>query len=753
MKDTLQTLQYDKLKELISKHLQTEYGKEELDNLKPVFDIERAKRGFEVLMRFFECFSKHSPPQMENIHINPIIEASYRGMLDEKELKVIGNFISLLVSLKDELSQTCPDIYKEHIGFDIPYGLADDINRSIDDYGLLKDSATAHLFEIRQQKQQISQNIIRILKNIMHGRGKDVLMDTAIFLKRSRYTLLLKPNYKEYISGRIIDIGKSGGFFVEPDAVFKENSLLEDVMAKEEAERRRILTDLTNKVRDNENRLRFNAKKLGILDLITAKYHYSKGLPECELSFSSSPIIEAKNAKHPLLASINSKTKAVDIDMQSNRKLIITGPNTGGKTVFLKTIGMLILSVYSIIPPYAEQLTMGKFDNVFAIIGDQQDIFESLSGFSSKIVAFREAYKGATQNTMMLIDEIGSGTSPDEGEAVAYSIIKNTANKCPVCATTHYKKLAYLLQSEGFRVAAFEFDTKTLKPTYNLIYDRIGKSYGIDILKTLNIDENIVQQAEEFYSNQSSTFSRLESQLQKTIEHYTKATKALSKTKEKYIKLIENEKREKERLIQQLKEEQKQKQREYEQLLSSLKDEIAQLLKTKNISKAHKRINQIRERSKAVFDEQEEEKKQVSFNIGDTVIFNGLKGKITSIKGDKATLQIEGKLINTQLSRLQKIEDKATDERDIKINTKSPDTKLELNIIGKRRDEAYFELLRFIDSLTIQSVKSARIVHGIGSGILKDMVRETLKQLPQVNRFYPAPPQEGGDGATIVELK
>ncbi|AEA33468.1 endonuclease MutS2 [Hippea maritima] len=752
MKDTLEILQYNKLKDLIQKHIQTEYGKEQLKKLKPIFDIELAKSNFQMLNEFFEHFTKWGALVLDDVFIKSIIEDSFNGMLDEKELKSIGNFISLLLYIKEEIEQNNPELYEEYINFDIPLSLLDEINKTIDDYGFLKDSATAHLFEIRQQKQQISQNITRILKNLMHGRLRDILLDTAIFLKRSRYTLLLKPNYKEYISGRIIDIGKSGGFFVEPDAVFKENSHLEDITAQEEAERRRILTNLTHQVRENANRLRHNEKKLGVFDVIVAKYHYSKNLPECDIEFSSDPIIKAKRAKHPILAAIKEKTIPVDIDLSTNRKLIITGPNTGGKTVFLKTIGLLIVGIFSAIPPNAEQLTIGSFDNVFAIIGDEQDIFESLSGFSSKIVAFREAFKKATSNTMMLIDEIGSGTSPDEGEAVAYSIIKNTAKKCPVCATTHYKKLAYILESEGFRVAAFEFNTKTLKPTYKLTYDRIGKSYGIEILKTLNVDKQITNEAHEFYSNQASIFNKLEGQLQKTIEHYTKAKNALAKTKERYINLIENEKKEKEELIQKLKEEQYQKQKEYEKLLESLKNEISQLLKTKNISKAHKKINQIKQQSKNLFKDEKQKQEVPLFRVGEAVLFNGLKGTITSIKSDKATVEIEGKLLNVKLSSLSKIEHKK-EEKQIKVNTKLSDVSLELNLIGKRRDEAYFDLVKFIDSLSLQSIKTARIVHGIGNGILKDMVRETLKQLPHVKEFHPAPPHEGGDGATIVELK
>ncbi len=752
MKSTLNILDYNKLKDIIEKHIQTEYGREALNRLKPVFDFEKAKKEFETLKVFLEHFNKWGIPAIDDIYINEILKASFVGMLDEKELKKIGDFISQLIRIKEEIEVNDKEFYLNFVNFDIPYQLLDEITKAIDEHGLLKDSATAHLFEIRTQKKEVQQSITRVLKNIMHSKARDVLLDTAVFLKRSRYTILLKPNFKEYVNGRIIDIGKSGGFFVEPDAVFNLNSKLEELETKEEAERRRILFNLTNLVRDNASRLKVNEKKIGILDLNVAKYLYSKRLPECDVDFSDKPIIFAKKAMHPILLHIKEDVKPVDIDLKSDSKLIITGPNTGGKTVFLKTIGLLILSVYSAIPPSAQRLTIGKFDNLFAVIGDQQDIFESLSGFSSKIVAFKKAFEKATQNTLILLDEIGSGTSPDEGEAVAYAIIKETAKKCTVCASTHYKKLAYILQAEGFNMASFEFDSKTLKPTYKLTYGRIGKSYGIEIIETLGLEKEIVDTAKRFYKESSSTFARLESQLEKSIEYYRKRREELERLKKVYTEIVEREQKEKERFLDELNRKKREKEREFEKLIEELKNEIATLLREKNISKTHKSLDRIKKRAKETFKEEHTQKEQSSLKEGDFIEFNGLTGRLISIKNNKATVELEGKLLVVDLNRLKKAEPKKKEEK-IKVNTTRITSGFELNLIGKRSDEAKIELLKFIDSLAMDSTEKARIVHGHGSGILKNMVRETLKEIPAVKRFYPAPPEEGGDGATIIELK
>ncbi len=751
MKTALEILDFHHLKKILKKYIQTSYGSKKLEELKPVFNLDKAKKEFETLDRFFSYFTKWSSFTLDDIFISDFIVEAHQSILTEKEIKKIGNFINQLKQIKDDFLEHDEDFYREFISFDIPLTLFDEIQQCIDDYGFLKDTASAHLYNIRQQKKEVSSSINRILKNLMHNRLKEIIMDTAIFLKRNRYTILLKPNYKEYISGRIIDVGKSGGFFVEPDPIFNLNNQLEDLIAREEAERRRILSKLTQMVRDNTNRLRYNEQKIGHLDLTLAKYFYSKNLPECELIFSDKPIIYAKKAKHPILATIKKDTKPVDIKLKQNRGLIVTGPNTGGKTVFLKTIGLTILSIYSGIPVNAESVEIGPFDNVYAIIGDEQDIFESLSGFSAKVQAFKNAYESSTEKSIVLIDEIGSGTSPDEGEAIAYAKIKAVHQKCTICATTHYKKLAYLLQSEGFPTAAFEFDPKTLKPTYKLIYGKVGRSYGIDILKSLKLDQKIIDTALEFYSNNSTILSKLEKELQKNINRYQKSKIELDKTKKRYLELLNSEKKEMERLLNEIKIKQKEKEKEYGELIKALKQEISEILKRQDVSRAHKKLSEITKKSKMVFKEEKDTGEQISLKDGDFVEFNGLVGQLLKLKGNKATVEIDGKILEVPVNSLKKIE-KKQEQKDIKVYSKKSTPTIELNLIGKRRDEAYMELLRFIDSLLLENIKRARIVHGLGSGILKDMVRETLKNIPHVKSFRPAPPQEGGDGATIVEL-
>ncbi len=752
MKSYLEVLEYGKLKSIISKYIQTPYGKNEIDSLKPVFDIEKAKKDFERLNEFFTFFYKWGSFALDDIFISDIIKDSFSGTLIGKELIKIGNFLIMLKDIEEWFEKFDSNLCTYYISFNIPDELIDEIKNAIDEHGFIKDSATGYLYELREQIKQTKSEIMRSLKNTMHTRAREVISDTAIFMKRSRYTLLMKPNFKEYINGRIIDMSKSGGFFVEPDNVYGKNNDLEELLLKEEAEVRKILVKITNLVRKYSSQLIYNEKRLGFFDLEVAKFEYAKDFEQPEIIFSDKPILFAKNVKHPILAHIKKDTKSVDIDLKSDNKLIITGPNTGGKTVFLKTIGLVSASIFSNIPPIGSYIEIGNFDSIFAVIGDEQDIIESLSSFSAKLLSFKTVYNSITKNSLVLLDEIGSGTSPEEGEAVAYSIIKNLSDKCVFAATTHYKRLAYIISSQNYPVAAFNFDEKTLKPTYKLVYSQVGKSYATEILKTLGIPKEIIDTAVEFYKNNETNFSKLEKELENKLYNLNREKKETEKLRIRYNELMEQEQQQIKAIKNSLSLEAENKKRMYKELIEKLEVQIGILLKEKNVSKAHKTLSRIKQDAKELFSLNEEYQSKGSFNVGEEVDFNNSTGRIVGIKGKKATIEIEGKAIEVPIGLLKKTDKKTIQKTAI---TKSVNTfgRLEVNLIGKRRDDAEIELMRFLDSLITSRIKTVRIIHGIGSGILREMVRDTLKNHPYIKSFHTAHPNEGGDGATIAEFK
>ena len=747
-------LEYDKLKGIIGEFVQTTYGSRVLDDLHPAFDIDKAKNNFLIFNQFLDFFYKWDAPQLDDIFISSIIEDSHTVMLTPEELKKIGNFLLMLNNIEKEFLEHDENyIYDLYIGFDTLDDVYKRIRRCIDDYGFIKDTASEKLFEVRAHMRELKDEITRILKNIMHSGVRNVLIDTNVFLKRSRYTLLMQANFKEYISGRIVEMSKTGNFFVEPDTIYGRNNTLENLIMEEGKEMRKILSEMTNMVRKHVREFRYNEGKLGFLDLQIAKYRYHKTFSPCSVEFTDKSSISAKNVKHPILMHIKkSSVVGSDIDLSSDNKLIITGPNTGGKTVFLKNVGLLAMSVYSAIPPIAESVKIGPISGVYASIGDEQDIESSLSSFSAKIMQIKSIAEKIDENSLVLLDEVGSGTSPEEGEAVAYAAVNYFGSRCMVIATTHYRKLAHMLKSSNFRVAAFEFNEKNLHPTYNLIYDRIGKSYGIDIVNMLNLPDEIVAAASNFYKEYDSTFNKLTHDMEQTMNEFEKKKKEFTISKSYYDKLISEEKDAKEQLMKKLKIEKQNSKKQYEQLIKDMQMQLSQLIKQQNISEAHRKLNEVKKRAKNMFGNEEISSGQL-FKVGDEIEFGTNTGIIVNIKHDRLKVELDGKSMIIPSKMASKITKKPAKKHKVDMHSAKDTGIFELNIIGKRRDESEIELIRFLDYAAGGSFKQVRIVHGIGSGILRQMAAENLKSHPFVKDFHPALPQEGGDGATIVEFK
>lgn len=754
MKSCETVLEYDKLKKIIGEFIQTIYGRKALDELHPVFDIDKAKNNFLIFNNFLDFFYKWGAPQLDDIYISPIMQDSHTVMLTPEELKKIGNFLLMLSNIKKAFLEYDGNyIYELYIGFDTLDEFYKKITRCIDDHGFIKDTASAKLFEIRAHMSELKDDITRILKNIMHSSVRNVLIDTNVFLKRSRYTLLMQANFKEYLSGRIVEISKTGNFFVEPDSVYSKNNTLENLIMKEGKEIRKILSELTNMVRKHNREFRYNEEKLGFLDMQIAKYRYHKTFSPCSVEFTDKSSISAKNVKHPILVHIkNGSVVGSDIDLNSDNKLIITGPNTGGKTVFLKNVGLLVMSVYSAIPPIADSVKIGPISGVYASIGDEQDIEASLSSFSAKMVQIKYIAEKVDENALVLLDEVGSGTSPEEGEAVAYAAANYFGSRCMVIATTHYRKLAHILKNSGFPTAAFEFNEENLYPTYNLIYDRIGKSYGIDIVSMLNLPDEIVNVASNFYEEYDSTFNKLTHDMEHTMNELEKKKKEFSISKSYYDKLISEEKDAKEQLIKRLNLEEQRSKKQYNRLINDIQIQLSRLIKQKKISEVHRKLDEVKKRAQNIFSDEEKSLRK-PFKVGDEVEFGANAGIVVDIKHDRLKVELDGKSMIIPSKMANKVTKKPVKKHKIDMHSAKDETMFELNIIGKRRDEAEIELIRFLDHASGGSFRQVRIVHGIGSGILRQMVTENLESHPFVKKFHPALPQEGGYGATIAEFK
>jgi len=740
MKSLVEVLEFDKLKDILKEFAQTTYGKEYIDQIEPIFDFETVKQNTKNLEIFFETLNK-SVPTLDDIYIDTLLNQASYTILNAKEIYYIYTFIDFISNLDKNLD----DKLKNYITFANLDKLKFLIAQTIDETGYVKDSSTKKLAFLRSKIKSTKDDIATFLHFFVRKKGlQNILLDTNVFLKNSRFTILVKPNYKEYIKARKVDISKAG-FFVEPYEVFEKNNNLEDLILEETKETQKILTAFTNLIRKHTKELLHNAKELAKFDSFCAKILFANKFNAHLTYFDETKRLIAQDLKHPLL--LKTHQNVVGNDLELNGSLIITGPNTGGKTVFIKQVGLAVLCAFANIPVCAQYFCIGKVSNVFAIIGDEQQT-ESLSTFSSNMVRIKEIIDKFDENSLILLDEPGGGTSPEEAYAIVYAIFFYLNKKNPMLImSTHYRNLVYKLKDiDNVRLAAFEFNEEKLQPTYKLIFDKIGKSYGIEIMRKYLNDEIFEISKNVFESKESQIFDKYEKELNEMLNK-----KALYKNLIKRYKMLFNKlSLEATQLKQNLIREHNETVDQYKHLIESLKKEISRVIKTKEIKEAQRFVNKLE--SINIQPKTQNLSNTQTFEKGDAVQLGKSIGTIIDIRGDYAQVNIDGKIVKTQTSLLEKKQEKI--KKQSKLNViKSPKETQELNIIGMYAFEAELEVLQFLEYAALNNIKEVRIIHGKGSGVLKEMVRNLLKEHKSVESFSMAPPNLGGDGATVVTLK
>ena len=499
-KKYLKILEYNKILEILSTFSKTYIGKEKCLNLKPSKNVEY------LLEQTYEAYN-----------------LIYRN--GNLPLSAIDNIDILIKNLESDFTLTASDLLKlthilktsrelkEYFFFEEDYQLITEyfsmlytnktlekeISDKILDENTIADNASTKLKTIRKEQKNLSLEIRNKLNTIVHSATySKYLQDNVITIRNERFVIPVKEEYRGQIKGFVHDISSSGStVFVEPLAVFELNNELNNLKTDEQIEILRILEELSKKFMAITNELKNNVSLIGEIDFIFAKASFSKNISGIKPSLNKEKYINLISARHPLI----DKTKVVPIDISIGEKyssLIITGPNTGGKTVALKTTGLLLLMAYSgLLIPANENSSIYIFDNIFADIGDEQSIAESLSTFSAHMLNIVEITKYATKNSLILLDELGSGTDPIEGSLLAISILEYFNNLgATTISTTHYQELKeYALTNNGFENASFEFNIDTLSPTYKLLIGIPGKSNAFAISKKLGLDINILDRA------------------------------------------------------------------------------------------------------------------------------------------------------------------------------------------------------------------------------------------------------------------
>ena len=654
--------------------------------------------------------------------------------------------------------------------------MEDTIFNSIIDEDTIADDASKDLSSLRKNRRKLEQDVRDKLSNFIHSASySKYLMDSIITIRNDRFVVPVKEEFKEHISGAILDISASGStVYIEPSTVFELNNKINAVKVQEAIEIEKILKGLSLMLCPIADRLKVTIDIIGRLDFIFARAKYSKRINGIRPIITDSKEITLLGARHPLI----DKKVVVPIDISIGKdysSLLITGPNTGGKTVALKTVGLFCLMAYSgILLPANENSSLYVFDNIFADIGDEQSIQDSLSTFSSHMINIIDILKKSTSNSLILLDELGSGTDPVEGASLAISILEHFYNigALTIC-TSHYPELKkYALTHEGFENASSDFDIENLCPTYKLLIGIPGKSNAFAISKKLGLSEDILNRAKTFLKEDDISIENL-------LKSIYDDKLSIEKEKEK----IEKNSNQIEILRKSLERDNSKLNKEAENILSDAKikareilldakDEVNDIIKELNNKKTDlKKANALRNKLNSSINEVSKVSTVAAssshlsasdITIGQEVFFNKVNstGIVYSLpdKSNEIKLQVGSIYMNAKLEDLSPV--KASANKNKKSNSnisysnnKAQSVASEINVIGLNVDEALPIVDKYIDDCYMAHLEHARIVQGKGTGKLREGIHAFLRKHPHIKSFRLGTFGEGEMGVTVVYFK
>ncbi|MDK2824140.1 MAG: mismatch repair protein MutS2 [Clostridia bacterium] len=783
---TLKKLEYDKIKAILIKECSSSLGKEIVTKLEPIADIEQIKRWQEetsegVIIRRYE-------PQIPmggivDIH-NQIRKVEVGGILEPEEfLKILDTLVAsrklknFLGNKKKQYSSPRMEWWASKL--EIIKELEDEIDRIISPEANVRDTASSALSSIRKKIITLQNRIREKLESIVKSdHNQKFLQDAIITIREDRYVVPVKQEYRNQVPGIIHDQSASGAtLFIEPMVVVELNNDLRKAYADERNEILRILSELSQKVGQFTEQLQINIEVLAQIDFIFAKARLSEKLNAIEPDILAEQKIIINKGRHPLIPAQEVVPLTIALGDEFDA-LVITGPNTGGKTVTLKTVGLFVLMSQSGLHIPAEiGSSIGIFNKVFADIGDEQSIEQSLSTFSSHMTNIVKILTETDRFTLVLLDELGAGTDPSEGAALAIAILNHLKDQgAKIIATTHYSELkTYAFNENRVENASVEFDIKTLRPTYRLLIGVPGRSNAFEIAARLGLDKDIVEKARSLINTdeqnvadllQSLEANRLTSELTKQeFEKKLKlANEKLKKIEEEEIKIRAS----RDNMIRKAEEEAleiiKNARKESERILK----EIRQLAKEEILKAEHKALElkkelEIREdklTSKVLKGPKVIGKKPKNLKVGQEVFIPKLNQTATVITepNNNEELQVQTGIlkINVRLDEVQLVEKKNEISKSgigKIVSSKSETIKNELDFRGLNVDEAIPLVDKYLDDAYLSGLNQVYLIHGKGTGVLRSSIREMLKKHPHVKSMRSGGFEEGGTGVTVVELK
>ncbi len=642
----------------------------------------------------------------------------------------------------------------------------------------ISDNATPQLYSIRRSIRSLNAKIREQLNSYVHGSLNKYLQDAVVTMRQDRYVIPVKSEYRSFVKGFIHDQSSSGAtVFIEPEVVMELNNDLKRALLDEQVEIYKILSDLSIKVSFMSDAIRYNAENIIDIDTCFAKAIYSFKNKCTKPLINDKGIVDIRGGRHPLI----DKDKVVPVSINFGKDynfLLITGPNTGGKTVTLKLVGLLTaMTMCGLFIPAYDESSISIFSNIFCDIGDEQSIEENLSTFSSHIKNLINIISSVNNNSLVLIDEIGAGTDPDEGSALALAIIKKLLDfNCFGIITTHYSRLKeFSMESGKIENASMEFDSVTLKPVYKLNIGIPGSSNALEIAKILGLEQDIIDQALLNLSDSKISFEKV---LKKAEESRRKSESLsfelsqIKKEKEAELEIIKAEKekiiKEREKIYQNAKIETKRivadKLSEAEEIISDLKTILKNAdLDSKDIIKASQLKNKLMNSKYLTSEDEDLPITLIKPNISQIIVGNkvyvkslGAYGKILQVNKRKNEVDV---LIGS-IKSVVKINDLYNSEKDveketvkIQKSTLKTDLSNEINVIGKTSLEALDEVRLLIDRAIVNNLSEVKIIHGVGEGILLKEIRAYLKTDKHVKQFRKGRYGEGENGVTFVTLR
>ncbi len=783
MNNNLLKLEYNKILDIISNYCKTHIGKKYISELRPSNNktdvqnmLNETSQGVILIQR------NSTPPLGEIADITVYLKTlDSCGILSIKALLEMQNILQMSFDLKDYFNKD----YINPIDFEnlrqyfdnlyINPGIVSTFSKSIIDEDTIADSASSKLQDIRKRKRRLEQDIRSKLNTILHSSTySKFIRENIVTIRNGRFVIPVKEEYRSSIKGFIHDVSSSGStVFVEPIAVFDLNNEISNLNIEENLEIERILQNLSGLLYLYTKELQQNVEIIGKLDFIFAKAHYSLDLHCSTPIINDEKYIDLKNARHPLIDQSVVVPSSIVLGKDFSC-LVITGPNTGGKTVTLKTIGLLTAMACSGLNiPADESSSIFVFDNIFADIGDEQSISESLSTFSSHMSNIVNITNCATNNSLILLDELGSGTDPLEGANLAISILQYFVELgAIIVSTSHYQELKkYALVTPNFKNASVEFDIENLKPTYRLLIGIPGKSNAFAISRKLGLSEDIISRASSMIDKDSVNLEDLLKSIYDSKSQVEDEKAKISDSLKEVEELKKSLKHQNSDVLNKEKELIANAKLEAKQILIDAKETANSIIKDINSASSASQANKLRNKLNETISSIKTDSSsiEVSHPISKEQIKPGLTVFVTNLnsngvilsnisKNNTVQVQVGAMKMNVDIKFLQ--ETKASSKQKNlsyvstnKSTSKSQSVSPELNILGLTVGEAIPIIDKYLDDCFIAKLSPVRIVHGKGTGALRNGVHKFLKSNKLVDSFRLGTFGEGEMGVTIVNLK